>query len=301
MKKVLLIMLLVAVMAGRVTGWAADRSVIAAGAELEKLAGGFLFTEGPTADAAGNVFFTDQPNDCIYEWSVDGKLSTFLHPCGRSNGLCFDAQGNVWACAEQRGELWCIDPTGKATVVVKDYQGKRLDGPNDVWVRPDGGLYFTDPNYVNASDRVGRAEQDTEAVYYLAPNHQKLVRVIADLGHPNGIIGTPDGKILYVASMGGSLTHAYDIQPDGTLTKKKLFCWMESDGMTIDDEGNVYLTGFGVYVFDKTGQQIEHIRVPQESWTANVCFGGKDHQTLFITATTDLYAIRMRVKGVDSQ
>jgi len=149
MKKVLVLIFAAVFMGGCVRGWAADHSVIAAGAKLEKLAGGFLFTEGPTADAAGNVFFTDQPNDNIYKWSVAGELSTFLEPCGRSNGLCFDSQGNLWACAEERGELWCIDTAGKATVVVKDFQGKRLDGPNDVWVRPDGGLYFTDPNYIN--------------------------------------------------------------------------------------------------------------------------------------------------------
>ena len=118
-----------------------------AGAKLTVLAGGFEFTEGPAADAQGNVFFTDQPNDRIMKWSTDGKLTTFMKPCGRSNGLCFDAQGNLWACADEKNEMWRIDPAGKVTVVVKDYQGKLLNGPNDVWLRPDGGLYFTDPYY----------------------------------------------------------------------------------------------------------------------------------------------------------
>lgn len=299
MKKVLAVTFALALLGECVTGWAADHSVIAAGAKLEKLAGGFVFTEGPTADEAGNVFFTDQLKDYIYRWSVDGKLSAFLHPCGQSNGLCFDAQGNLWACAQQRGELWCIDPTGKATAIVKDFQGKRLDGPNDVWVRPDGGLYFTDPNYT-LPGRIGGIEQDEEAVYYLSPDHQKLIRVVTDLLHPNGIIGTPDGKILYVGSTGGDGTHAYDIQPDGTLTNKRLFCSTGSDGMTIDDEGNVYLTGYGVWVFDKTGQRREHINVPGAE-TTNVCFGGKGYQTLFITADQDLLAVRTRVKGVGSQ
>jgi gluconolactonase len=299
MKKVLVMTFAVALLGGNAIGWAADHNLVAAGAKLEKLAGGFGFTEGPTVDAAGNVFFTDSLNDCIYEWSVDGKLSTFLKPCGRSNGLCFDAQGNLWACADERGELWCIDPTGKATVVVKDYKGGRLDGPNDVWVRPDGGLYFTDP-YYPLSWRVGGVEQDSEAVYYLSPDRQKLVRVIADLKGPNGIIGTPDGKILYVGTTGYDGTYAYDIQPDGKLTNKRLFCWNDSDGMTIDDEGNVCLTGYGVDVFDKTGHRIGSIEAPQ-GWVGNVCFGGKDRQTLFITANVGLYAIRMRVKGVGSQ
>ena len=127
---------------------AQDASPIAAGAKVEKLAGGFKFTEGPAPDAGGNVYFTDQPNDRILKWSTDGKLTTFMEPCGRSNGLCFDKDGMLWACADEKNELWKIDvKTKEKTVVVKDYEGKLLNGPNDVWVRPDGGAYFTDPFY----------------------------------------------------------------------------------------------------------------------------------------------------------
>jgi gluconolactonase len=267
---------------------------------LEKLPGDYKFTEGPAADAEGNVFFTDQPNDRIIKWSTDGKLSTWMQPCGRSNGLCFDAQGNLWACADEKNELWCIDPQKKVTVVVKDYQGKLLNAPNDLWLRPDGGLYFTDPFYRRDYWKRGPKEQDIEAVYYLAPDRKRLVRVADDLKQPNGIIGTPDGKTLYVADIRAGKTYEYQIQPDGTLTAKKLFCNLGSDGMTIDDQGNVYLTGRGVIVFDKTGKQIEHIAVP-EPWTANVCFGGKDRQTLLITASKSLYSFRTRVKGTGSQ
>jgi len=293
----LTLMLVTGLVAG---AFAAERGVVAPEAKLVKLADGFQFTEGPASDAAGNVFFTDQPSDRILKWDTDGKLSTFMQPCGRSNGLCFDAQGNLWACADEKNELWCIDPAGKATIAAKDYQGKLLNGPNDVWIRPDGGLYFSDPYYKRPYWKRGPKEQDQEAVYYLSPDRQKLVRVIDDFRQPNGLIGTPDGKTLYVADIGAGKTYAYDIQPDGTLAGKKLFCRLGSDGMTIDDEGNVYLTGKGVTVFDKTGQQIEHIDVP-EPWTGNVCFGGKDRETLFITASKGLYAIRTRVKGVGSQ
>ncbi|MFQ6099401.1 MAG: SMP-30/gluconolactonase/LRE family protein, partial [Armatimonadota bacterium] len=122
-----------------------DAGIIAAGAQVEKLAGGFAFTEGPAADAEGNVFFTDQPNNRILKWSVEGELSTFMQPCGRSNGLCFDHRGNLWACADEENQLWRISAAGEAAVVVREYNGKLLNGPNDVWVRPDGGLYFTDP------------------------------------------------------------------------------------------------------------------------------------------------------------
>jgi gluconolactonase len=291
-----LIVLLVCVAAAR----PADSPVTAPGAKLEKVAGGFEFTEGPAADADGNVFFTDQPNDRILKWGTDGKLSTYLKPCGRSNGLCFDAKGNLWACADAKNELWRIDPAGKIEVVVKDYKGKLLNGPNDVWLRPDGGVYFTDPYYKRAYWKRGPKEQDVEGVYYLTPDHKTLTRVAADLRQPNGIIGTPDGKTLYVADIKAGKTYAYAVQEDGTLKDKRLLCELGSDGMTIDADGNVYLTGKGVTVFDKTGKKVEQIDVP-EPWTANVCFGGKDKKTLFITASKSLYAIRTRVAGVGSQ
>jgi len=279
---------------------AAESGIIAPGAKVEKLADVFKFTEGPAADAEGNVFFTDQPNDRILKWSVDGKLSTFMQPCGRSNGLCFDGEGNLWACADEKNELWCIDSAGKETVVIKDYDGKLLNGPNDVWIRPDGGMYFTDPFYKRPYWNRGPIEQDGQCVYFLSADRKKLTRVVDDFEQPNGIIGTPCGKTLYITDIRGKKTHSYEIQPDGTLTGKKLFCELGSDGMTIDCYGNVYLTGRGVTVFDKTGKQIEHIAV-EERWTANVCFGGADMKTLFITASKGLFGLRMRVKGVGSQ
>jgi gluconolactonase len=278
---------------------AAESKIIAPAAILQKLASDFAFTEGPASDREGNVLFTDQPNDRICKWSIDAKLSTFMQPCGRANGLSFDPQGNLWACADEKNELWRIDQAGKITVVVKDYQGKLLNGPNDVWIRLGGGLYFTDPYYKRPYWKRGPKEMD-EGVYYLAPDNKTLTRVIDDLKQPNGIIGTPDGTLLYVADIGAGKTYRYRIMADGLLQEKKLFCGMGSDGMTIDSVGNIYLTGKGVSVFDPSGNKIEHIDVP-EGWTANVCFGGKDRQTLFITASKCLYSLGMALHGVDSQ
>ena len=275
-----------------------EEGVVAPERNLKKLAGDFKFTEGPAVDANGNVFFTDQPNDRIMKWSVEGKLSTFLKPCGRSNGLYFDRKGNLLACADEKNQLWSIDPAGKVTVLVSDYKGKLLNGPNDLWVRPDGGVYFTDPFYKRPYWKRGPMEQDAQCVYYLAPDRKRLLRAADGLAQPNGIVGTPDGGKLYVADIRGGKTYAYDVGEDGTLSNRKPFCQMGSDGMTIDSEGNVYLTGRGVTVFDRAGKRIEHIDVPQR-WTANVCFGGADRKTLFITAGTGLYAIRMRVKGAE--
>ena len=278
---------------------AAESNLIASGATLQKVADTFAFTEGPASDKDGNVYFTDQPNDRIMKWSPDGTLSTFMQPCGRANGLSFDFEGNLWACADETNALWRIHPDKTIDVMVKDYEGKLLNGPNDVWIRPGGGIYFTDPYYKRPYWKRGPKEIP-ECVYYLTPDYKKLVRVIDDFKQPNGIIGTPDGKTLYVADIGGKKTYRYAIQADGSLKRKHLFCELGSDGMTIDNRGNVYLTGKGVTVFDSAGKQIEHIEVA-EPWTANVCFGGKDRQTLFITASKCIYTLQMRVKGVDSQ
>jgi gluconolactonase len=276
---------------------AKKQGVIAPGAKVKELAGVFKFTEGPAVDAGGNVFFTDQPNNRIHKWSVDDKLSIFHEKPGRANGLYFDKKGNLLACADLNNQLWSIDPKGKVTVLVKGYKGKKLNGPNDLWIDRKGGIYFTDPFYRRKYWSRGPMEQDGQHVYYLYPGRKKLIRVTEDLVTPNGIIGTPDGRKLYVADLGARKTYVYSINADGTLSNKKLFCSMGSDGMTIDNEGNIYLTGKGVTVFNKAGEKIEHIAI-DEGWTANVCFGGRDMRTLFITAMDSLYAIKMRVKGV---
>ena len=274
-------------------------AVIAPGAKLEKLAGDFKFTEGPTADEDGNVFFTDQPNNRILKWSVDGKLSTFLQPAGRANGMFFDARGNLIACADEQTELWSITPDGKQMVLAKEYEGKKLNGPNDVWVRADGSLFFTDPFYKRPWWDYDQPPQGTQQVYFLSADRKSLKRVPTDLVQPNGIIGTPDGKTLFVADIKAGKTYAYDIQPDGTLANQRLRCELGSDGMTLDTEGNLYLTGKGVIVFDQAGKQIAHIEVP-ERWAANVSFGGKDHKTLFITASTGLYSIQTKYRGANA-
>ena len=271
--------------------------IVAPGAKLTLLSSGFKFTEGPATDAAGNVYFTDQPNNRIMKWSVDGKLSVYKDDAGRSNGMYFDKKGNLFTCADLNNELWRIAPSGKVKVLVKDYDGKKLNGPNDLWIRPDGGIYFTDPFYKRDYWTRGPMEQDGQHVYYLSPNRRKLIRVIDDLKQPNGIIGTPDGKRLYVADIRGGKTYTYTIQKDGTLSDKKVFAEMGSDGMTIDNAGNVYLVGKGVTVFNSRGEKIDYIPVAKP-WTANITFGGRDRSTLFITASDSLFSIQTRVHGV---
>jgi len=277
---------------------AAAQGVVDPGAKLEKLSGGFAFTEGPTTDKNGNVFFVDQPNNRILKWSADGKLSTFLQPSGHANGMEFDAQGNLIACADEHNQLWSIAPDKTVTVLVTHFQGKYLNGPNDVWIAPDGGMFLTDPFYQRTWWDHTAMALTNEEVFYLSPDRKTLTRVTDDLKQPNGITGTPDGKKLFVSDIRAGRTWRYDIQPDGALTNKALFCALGSDGMTIDAEGNLYLTGHGVTVFDRDGKKVDHIDVP-EKWTANVCLSGPDRRTLFITASESLYSIRLRVRGAN--
>jgi len=279
-----------------------SQGVVAPRAKLEKLAGDFAFTEGATCDKNGNVFFVDQPNDRIMEWGVDGKLSTFMQPSGHANGMMFDANGNLIACADEHNQLWSIAPDKTVTVLVTNYDGKYLNGPNDVWITPGGGIYITDPFYRRQWWDHTKMALTNQPVFYLSPDRQKLFPVANDLKKPNGITGTPDGKTLFIADIQGDRTWRYDILPDGSLTNKTLAVMKGSDGMTIDENGDLVMCATGrtngVSIFNPAGKLIDHIDVP-EPWSANVCFGGPDRKTLFITASESLYSIRMNVKGAN--
>jgi gluconolactonase len=294
--------------------------------QLVSLAKGFGFTEGPAVDRHGNVFFTDQPNDRIYRWDVrTGKVTLFLEGTGRANGMIFDREGNLIAAADMHGELWKIRPDGSHKVLIDNYQGKLLNGPNDVWINPtNGGIYITDPifprPYWDAGDPRKQdgwppthSEQAPQGkgghVYYLPAGGRKLVRVTSDaLGWesdawPNGVVGTPDGKKLYVNKWAGDNhggTWVFDIKRDGTLTNMRMFTDWGGDGMSMDERGNVYISNYtGVMAFDPDGNNILNIPIGNGGATNNT-FAGRDGRTLFITGSPDrVTAIRMNVKGAD--
>ncbi len=273
-----------------------ESSIIADGATIQLISDQFSFTEGPATDKDGNVFFTDQPNNKIWKYSTDGKLSLFMSDAGRSNGMYFDNNGNLISCADEHNQLWSISPEKKVTVLVKDFHGHLLNGPNDVFVTRDGSIYFTDPYYQRSYWKRKEPDLKGQDVYFLKKKNDAVV-VIEDLQKPNGIIGTPDGKYLYVAEIEGNKTYKYTIEKNGNLKDKTLFTAQGSDGMTIDDQGNIYLTGKGVTVYNSEGKQIEHIDIPAD-WTGNITFAGKERNLLFITASQKVYALQMKVKGV---
>ena len=275
--------------------------IVAPGAKLVLINSNFAFTEGPATDKEGNIFFTDQPNNNIWKYDVNGKISLFMHGARRSNGMYFDKQGNLISCADERNELIRISPQKKIRVLATNYNGYVLNGPNDVWInRLTGGMYITDPYFQRPywTRKQTDAALGGEKLYYLPLGKHKLVLADSSLIKPNGITGTPDGRHLYVADMGEGKTFCYNIEADGRLTNKRLFAPEASDGMTIDNEGNVYLTGNGVTVYNSSGKQIAHIDVPQK-WTANLCFGGRSKDVLFITASKAVYIIQTVVKGVE--
>jgi len=271
----------------------------APGATLKLAAEGFKFTEGPAVDPKGDVYFTDQPNDRIMKWAAaTGKVETFMQPCGRANGLYFDREGKLIACADEKSELRRIDVKTKGfTVLLDSFDKKLFNGPNDVWVDPQGGMYFTDPFYKRDYWQ-GREkpEQEKQRLFFLPKGAKAPVIADDTLVQPNGIIGSPDGKLLFVADIGDKKTWQYEIAADGKLRNRKLFCEMGSDGMTRDVSGNLYLTGKGVTVFDKDGKKLGEIPVA-EGWTANVTFGGPELKTLFITAMDSVYTLEMAVAG----
>jgi len=276
----------------------AQQTLFDTSAKPRLIAKQFSFTEGSSVDKRGNVFFTDQPNNQIWEYSADGKLSLWMENTQRSNGTYFDAKGNLVSCADEHDRLVSISPKKKITVLINDYNGRLMNGPNDVWVAPNRDMYITDPYYQR--DWWDRKKPDLESqdVYYLPKGTHSPIMVVNDMKQPNGIVGTPDGKYLYIADIASNKTYKYTIQPDGKLADKQLFCDLGSDGMTLDEQGNVYLTGKGVTIFNPSGAQIGHIDIP-EPWTANLCFAGKKKDLLFITASKAVYIMQMKVRGVE--
>ena len=264
--------------------------------ELQLVSNKFSFTEGPASDKIGNVYFTDQPNDKIYFW--DWKTNTielFLEKTGRANGTFFDKNDDLITCSDENGEIWKISKNKEIQVLSKGFEGKRLNGPNDLWIDDFGGIYFTDPLYEREYWKNFKQEIPQKNLYYR--NKNGAISKLETFTQPNGIIGSEKFKKLYVSDIDAGKTFVYDILGEGKLSEKKLFCEMGSDGMTLDSQGSLYLTGNGVTTFNKKGEKIKNIPVP-EDWTANLTFGGKNNSTLFITASKSVYILEMNVSGI---
>lgn len=282
-----------------------SESLIAPGAKVEKLAGGMKFTEGPAwIPAKATLVFSDIPNSKLMQWRDGAGLSVF-RPSEQSNGNILDLEGRLVTCQHAGRNLVRTETDGRITVLADKFDGKRFHSPNDVAVRSDGTLWFTDPPW----GRVGPAELPGNWVFRLDPTTGTVTPVIKDLAMPNGIIFSPDETRLYVADTGGhpmystpemkkkpAGIHCYEISKDGQLGKQLFQINHGSDGMRADVKGNLYsTTGGKIYIDSPDGKPLEQIDVPEGP--ANCCFGGSDMKTLFITARTSLYSIRTKNPG----
>jgi gluconolactonase len=273
---------------------------------LERVATGFTFTEGPVWRGE-DLLFSDIPNSRTirYRPLAEGpEITTFRTPTGNANGLTLDHQGRVLCCEHSGRRVSRIDANGKVETVVDNYQGKRLNSPNDVVVRSDGSIFFTDPPYGLRGGVEGK-ELPFHGVYRIDPQGA-LHLLLDDFDRPNGLAFSPDEKTLYVDDTARRHIRAFDLAPDGTVSNGRLFAELNPrspdeqgapDGMKVDQEGNVYCTGpSGVWVFDSNGRLLGRIVMPEVP--ANLAWGGADWRTLYITARTSLYRIRMQVPGV---
>ncbi len=267
---------------------------------VKKLHGDFKFTEGPAADRQGNLVFSDIPADKIYKVDSSGALSVFREPANNTNGLMFNAQGELMAC-EMQGQVVAISADGKQRrVVAGEYNGARFNAPNDLVIDRAGGVYFTDPHF-RAPDPL---PQKVTAVYY-ADKSGKVTRLIDDLKAPNGVILSPDENTLYVIPSLQAEMMAYPVEAPGKLGKGRVFCTLKQpagqtgrggDGLTVDVQGNLYITsGLGLQVYSADGKLLGIIAFPEGP--ANATFGGPDGKTLYVTARTSLYSVPMSVKG----
>ena len=273
-----------------------ENNIVAEGATPQKVGTDYRFTEGPAVAKDGSIYFTDQPNDRIYRWDEQEGITLWLEGAERSNGLYVNPDDQLVACADAQNRIILFESREERKVLLEEFEGKHLNGPNDLWIAPNGDIYFTDAYYHRNYWPEGQGEgQTVRGVYRLTPDGS-VSRVIGDYKQPNGIIGTPDGKTLYVADIEDKKIWRYTILPDGTLTDKTFFAPHGSDGMTIDNRGNIYLTMGKVWVYSPEGELIREIEIPESP--SNLCFGGKERDILFVTARTSVYTLKMNVSGV---
>ena len=257
-------------------------------AELNLIADGFEFAEGP-AYYSGDLYFSDIEANIIYKWAEEGdRLDIFNLNSGGTNGLYFDNTGNLYACESNNKQVVVYKTSGLKQTIASEFDNAAFNQPNDLWVAPNGNIYFSDPNYT------GTLTQDGEHVYLITEDGTTS-KVVDDLVRPNGLVGTSDGKTLYITDHGAGKTYRYSIEPDGTLNNKELFINVGADGLTIDALGNVYLASDNILVYNSSGILIKTVSVP--GTLTNLCFGGLSNSALFITTHDALYSLEMNVQG----
>ena len=280
-------------------------SVVGPEVQFEKIATGFLFTEGPLWHPKNHyLLFSDIPGDHVRRWSEPAGVSTFRKPSNMSNGLAYDRAGNVLACEHATSQVTRRDSTGAITPIATHYQGKQLNSPNDIVCAPDGSVYFTDPPYGRVKFFGVEREQELpfQGVYRAGADPKNPTLLVDDFDRPNGLCFSLDRRRLFINDTARQHIRVFELNPDGSLSNGKV--WAETkgegagapDGMKIDSVGNVYCCGpGGIHVFAPDATCLGVIHVPE--YTANFGWGDADYRSLFITASTSLYRIRVKVPG----
>ena len=279
--------------------------LIDADAELTQLGTGCEFTEGPVWHAEGKfLLFSDIPANQMKKWTAEEGITNFRVPSGKSNGLTYDKQGRLVTCEHANRRVSRTEADGTVVTIASHYEGKRLNSPNDLIVKSDGSIYFSDPPYGLTADYGVEGEQDLDfqGVYRLSPDGQTVTLLVDDFDRPNGLCFSPDESILYINDTERMHIRVFDVQSDGTIANGRIFAEEEGedgvpDGMKIDVHGNIYLTGpGGIWIFDPAGAHLGVLQTPERA--ANLGWGGDDWSTLFITASTSLYSIQCKVAGI---
>ncbi|MEG4032904.1 SMP-30/gluconolactonase/LRE family protein [Microcoleus sp. S36b_A4] len=269
-------------------------------AKLEKLAGDFQFIEGPIWHPDGFLLFSDIPANIIYKFGSNQQVEVFRRPSGKANGNTLDQENRLLTGEHENRRVSRTEKDGQVITLADRYEDKRLNSPNDLVVKSDGSIYFTDPSYGVSKDQ---EELGFYGVYRLAPDG-KLTLLVKDLVLPNGIAFSPDEQKLYVNNSEAGYIAVFDVKPDGTVTNQQLFAELKDasqggvpDGLKVDVEGNVYSTGpGGVWIFSPDGKLLGKISVPETA--TNLAWGESDRKTLYITGSTSLYRIRLKIAGV---
>lgn len=272
----------------------------------EKLAGGFQFTEGPIWQADGSLLFSDIPANRIYRWTPEGGAQVWREPTGNSNGLTLDREGRLIACEHSGRRVSRTEADGTVVAIASRFpstgsgrsNGGKLNSPNDVVVKSDGVVYFTDPPYgIQPEER----EQPVNGVYRIFRDGT-LDLLVEDFDRPNGLAFSPDESTLYIDDSPRRHVRAFDVRSDGTLANSRIIADMDHpqpgspDGMKIDEEGHLYVTGAtGVWVFEPNGELLGVVATPERP--ANCAWGDDDRRSLYITAQTSLYRVRTKVAG----
>jgi gluconolactonase len=268
-------------------------------AKVEKLSSGLKFTEGPVWNPSGFLLFSDIPADTIYKWTTNGKLAVSRRPAGNPNGNTLDREGRL-ITAQHNRQLTRTEKNGQVTILAERYEGKRLNSPNDVVVKSDGSIYFTDPPYGIKKEQ---EELGFYGIYRYQPNGT-ITLLNKEMVRPNGIAFSPDEKKLYVSDSDKLHIRVFDVKADGTLTNSRVFAELPGaadkgvpDGMKVDIKGNIYSSGSGgVWIFSPTGQLLGKIAVPES--VTNLAWGNKDYKTLYITAGNSIYRIPLNIAGI---